>query len=420
MPPGSAPAGGAGSAGASPGGDWGAANSRPGKEGGQTPPGEGGYPYSKTGRVAKYETSIWRISVRKDAGYTWWREHRLGPGESLALRGGISTFLSSDGTPTVNAFEYYVAGRDVLSVYMAGVYGMPKSELAIHITARPEYEAAETEEVGAEDVGPPEGWEPATDFPRIPAPPTVPPPLPGAKPAVAPPKPEPRPEQDPQPDPQRQPEAPPQPPAQPQAPPRPGPQPMPLPAPSPARGPSSVPARPQVGPPNVGTGRAVGPARVAPPATGAGVATTPAGRKIVGRPGSPVVVDPVSVPETLAGIAAEVGRIESKVGSLLARQVPEVIDWEWLLDQIALLLDRGGEAVPGVTYQIRRPCGRGADGSPLPPVLVHVPTGADATEAILLRLDAIAELIDEQKQVRQPVCKGKAQGAPVTVTFEEV
>ena len=131
-------------------------------------------------------------------------------------------------------------------------------------------------------------------------------------------------------------------------------------------------------------------------------------------------IDPVQVPATMAGIAVEIGRIESKVGSLMARPAPEGIDWEGLLSQIAELLTPDAEPVPGATYQVRRPCGRGADGQPLPPVLVEVPEAANATTAILQRLDALAELIDEQKQLRQPVCKGKPGGEPVTVTFERV
>jgi hypothetical protein len=122
----------------------------------------------------------------------------------------------------------------------------------------------------------------------------------------------------------------------------------------------------------------------------------------------------------MAGIAAEIGRIESKVGSLLARPSPEEVDWQGLLEQIADLLAPDAEPIPGATYQIRRPCGRGADGEPLPPVLVQVPQAADPTIAILARLDALAELIDEQKQIRQPICKGKPGGEPVTVTFERV
>jgi hypothetical protein len=140
----------------------------------------------------------------------------------------------------------------------------------------------------------------------------------------------------------------------------------------------------------------------------------------VGSAADPVTVDPAQVPETMAGIAAEIGRIESKIGSLLARPSPQGFEWQGLLEQIADLLKPDAEPIPGATYQIRRPCGRGADGAPLPPVLVQVPQVADATEAILRRLDALAELIDEQKQIRQPICKGKPVGEPVTVTFERI
>jgi hypothetical protein len=51
---------------------------------------------------------------------------------------------------------------------------------------------------------------------------------------------------------------------------------------------------------------------------------------------------------------------------------------------------------------------------------VEVPEAVNVSAAILQRLDALAVLIDEQKQLRQPVCKGRPVGEPVTVTFERV
>ena len=159
---------------------------------------------------------------------------------------------------------------------------------------------------------------------------------------------------------------------------------------------------------------------MAAPEAAPAAATTPVGRKLVGTAASPVVIDPVQVPETMAGIAAEIGRLETKMAVQLARPSPEALDTEALLQQIEDLLNPDTAPIPGTTYQVRRPCGRGADGGPLPPVLVQVPSSADVSEAILRRLDALAELIDEQKQLRQPVCKGKPTGEPVTVTFERV
>jgi hypothetical protein len=148
--------------------------------------------------------------------------------------------------------------------------------------------------------------------------------------------------------------------------------------------------------------------------------TTPTNRKLVGRATDPVQVDPAQVHETLAGIAAEVGRIESKVASLLARPAPEGFDWQGLLDKIAELLEPDAVQFPAAAYQIQPPCGSGPDGGPPPPVVVPVAATANPTEAVLLRLDALAGLLDAHKRIRQPICKGRTTGEPVTVTFEWV
>lgn len=192
----------------------------------------------------------------------------------------------------------------------------------------------------------------------------------------------------------------------------------------PARSPSSVPATaptiPPIPGPAPGGGTTLTPGGVVPDPARPPVPTTPPRRKVVGPVGKPIVVDPVPVPDTLKGIAEELGRVETKLAVILRRPEPEGFDLEGLLDKIRELLNGGPDPIPGATYQVRPPCGRGPGGAPLPPVEVPVPEAADATGAILARLDALAVLIDEQKQLRQPVCKGKPVGEPVTVTFEQV
>lgn len=216
----------------------------------------------------------------------------------------------------------------------------------------------------------------------------------------------------------------------PRVPPRPGPAPRPTapPAPQPGPGPG----------PGVQPGQVPGPG-VAPRPAPAGVPQidpltgqprpnpgpaqqpqTPPGVRdygpvVVGQPGSSPRPD-------LQGIATEVGRIEQKMAALLGRPQPEapVVDFAPVLDALGQLAGLLLADNPGGVYIVRPPCGRGPDGGPLPPVEVPVPAAGDVFGAILARLDALAALVDEQKQLRGPVCKGKPAGEPVTVTFTEV
>jgi hypothetical protein len=131
-------------------------------------------------------------------------------------------------------------------------------------------------------------------------------------------------------------------------------------------------------------------------------------------------VDPAQVPATLQGIAAEVGRIESKVASVLKQPGMSLPDFGALFDMLQLLLTLLPQPVAGTTYSVQPPCGRAPGGGPLPAVAVAVADAENDGEAIIRRLDAIAELIDRAKQLRQPICKHKPTGEPVSITFEEV
>lgn len=165
--------------------------------------------------------------------------------------------------------------------------------------------------------------------------------------------------------------------------------------------PTVDPARPPLTVPGPGT---------TPQAPPAEVPVTPAeliqlGELIIGQPGERPRPDLVS-------IATELGRQEQKLAGLLGGLgIPEAFDG---------LLDLLSTADPGTTYAIHPPCGTTPEGGPLPPVEIFVPPTIGENAAIIARLDAIAMLLDEHKQIRQPICKGKPIGRPVTVTAMEI
>jgi hypothetical protein len=205
-----------------------------------------------------------------------------------------------------------------------------------------------------------------------------------------------------------------------------------VPLPVPAQAPGGAPARA----PGVAPGRAPAPAKSPAPATpgqspGA-VPLAPAGPIVVPKPPAVAVTPKEGVviggelisgpgqapPATLTAMAAELGRIERKGEMMLDRtgplsQIPDVID---ALADLVELLDSFD---PGGSYSIRPACGTDANGDPLPPIEVPISPGLGLAHAVTARLDAIAELIDHHKQLRQPICKGKPTGQPVTVTFVE-
>jgi hypothetical protein len=114
----------------------------------------------------------------------------------------------------------------------------------------------------------------------------------------------------------------------------------------------------------------------------------------------------------LDSLAKELGRQEQKLAGLLGGLgYPEAFD---------NLLDLLTSVNLGTTYTIQPPCGTKPNGDPLDPIEVVVPPTIGDNSAVIARLDALAMLIDEHKSIRQPICKGKPAGAPVTVTGVEV
>jgi hypothetical protein len=146
---------------------------------------------------------------------------------------------------------------------------------------------------------------------------------------------------------------------------------------------------------------------------------------VVATPADAVVLDgqvqggPGLAPApNLTAMAAELGRLERK-GEMTLERLGDLAPLAGAGEVLQALAEWLLSADPGTTYSIQPPCGTDANGDPLPPVEVIVPPSIGPDVALIARLDALAMLLDEHKQIRQPICKGKPVGQPVTVTFVE-
>lgn len=147
------------------------------------------------------------------------------------------------------------------------------------------------------------------------------------------------------------------------------------------------------------------------------VPVTPVTAVIIG--GQTIGGPALAPPANLEGMAQELGRLERKAEMTLDRLGP-LANLPDVIDALADLVDLIDRLDPGGSYSIRPACGTDANGDPLPVIEVPIAPGLGLAHAVTARLDAIAELIDHHKQLRQPVCKGKPTGQPVTVTALEV
>jgi hypothetical protein len=127
---------------------------------------------------------------------------------------------------------------------------------------------------------------------------------------------------------------------------------------------------------------------------------------------------------TLQGIAQEVGRIERKLEMMMTPDAPGN-----LVDQLGNLADLIGPIVEailastaGTNYTLDSPCELDeATGEKLAPVRVSAPGAPTQFGAILNRIDAIAQLIQVHKDLKQPNCKPQTPtGEFVTVNFEQI
>jgi hypothetical protein len=183
------------------------------------------------------------------------------------------------------------------------------------------------------------------------------------------------------------------------------PRPIPLPAPSTPTTPDPDPEAPQVLPDGSVAPRPQPPVPVIPP----GVEQTPDGP--IGQPGTPP-------PPTLEGIAEFVGKIEQKAMFLLERP-PAGVDLDALVEAIKDLLEEPPYEFPAGSYELFPPCGETSDGAPGPPKVARWSGGRGEFAELRERLDALAELLQHHKDLRQPICHVRATGQELTVDFVE-
>ena len=174
--------------------------------------------------------------------------------------------------------------------------------------------------------------------------------------------------------------------------------------------PGTVPARPLT---NAGT--LPQPARTPTP-------TTP-GTSVVPWPGArPINADPLAPPATIEGIAKKTGELEGKLDQIGGMLQPPDADFDWgsLFQTLVSLANWLSSADPEGAYEISSPCVTGGEGSADEPLAAGWPATIGGDQRIIKRLDALAELLQHHKTLRQPSCKNPSPtGEVVTVQFEE-
>jgi hypothetical protein len=125
----------------------------------------------------------------------------------------------------------------------------------------------------------------------------------------------------------------------------------------------------------------------------------------------------------LLGIARELGKIERKIEAMMDQNSPSN-----LLDKFGDIGNIVGQILQAITalsadttYELDSPCELDESGNRLPPVVVPVPGALTQFQAILNRCDALAELLQVHKDLKQPNCKPPpTAGEFVTVNFEQI
>jgi len=184
----------------------------------------------------------------------------------------------------------------------------------------------------------------------------------------------------------------------------PGPATVPAPARNPQTIPSTNPARP-----NVEFDVAAKPLPQVAPAV---KPTSPTSHQV-----GPITIPAKSPQPTLQGIAEEVGRIEQKLEIVLnpGNQSPDV---SWMAD-LAKLVELLLSITAAGTYELSSPCELNADGSR---VVKEAPYGGsiDRIGVIHNKIDALAQLMQHGKDLKQPACIPPIPRSTVTVTAYEV
>jgi hypothetical protein len=127
---------------------------------------------------------------------------------------------------------------------------------------------------------------------------------------------------------------------------------------------------------------------------------------------------------TLTGIAQELGRLERKSAQLLdpdrAPRAPNRDRLGNLEDLIKPLVEAILQQFENGTYELSSPCELNEAGERVPVVVPFGP-GLSAIGTLHNKVDALAELLQASKDLKQPICRPKAPvGEPVTVNFEQV
>jgi hypothetical protein len=157
---------------------------------------------------------------------------------------------------------------------------------------------------------------------------------------------------------------------------------------------------------------------VLPPVVAGPVPQTPVGSEIVA--GVPIGVQAPAA--TLVGIAAEVGRIEQKVASVM--DALRVANPSWLEDLLQTfqllktLYDFLTGTSQGGTYELTSKCEKDAQGE-LIIKTAEFPATDNSFDEISVKIDAIAELLQHSKDLKQPMCVEKIPHGNVTLTAWE-
>lgn len=127
---------------------------------------------------------------------------------------------------------------------------------------------------------------------------------------------------------------------------------------------------------------------------------------------------------TIQAIATEVGRIEQKVDRMLNPAPPSNgLD---RLGELMAVIGGVAEALlaaqSGGTYTMAGPCEVDSSGEPIVDIReVQFPGALTVLGVMVNRLDALAVLLQEHKNLRQPTCRKKTPvGEFVTVNFEQI
>jgi hypothetical protein len=196
--------------------------------------------------------------------------------------------------------------------------------------------------------------------------------------------------------------------------------------PQPAQVPGTTPAPPTTAP------SVPQPGPVAPPLTLPGTvaspAPTPAPTTAPGThfpvPGAPPVTANGPAP-TLKEMAREMGRQEQKLSQLLQRSSQpdgSPVDLGEILRLLLQLLELLNVLDGGGGYQINSPCNVDEEtGLLLDPLVTEWGSTIGLKGALVKRIDALADLLQYQKDLPQPICsRKKPTGDFVTVNFEQI